>query len=304
MQVLDLARPFDVGQVAPQLLRRRENPCLQRARERHGHEAAHAASVIVSRIEVAPRQIQRVVGGREAHALAPAREQLGRRARRARPAHREADRADRLVGGAAVRAGDAGDRHRHRRAAHPLRPLRHLARRRLADRAEVGDGLGLDAQHADLHLVVVGDDAAPEEGAGSPTRVVTSSPAQPAGARLGDRQRGLLRLQRLGHRLRKRLAVDAVDAGADALAQLGLDLLEDLASPRPSASRRTTSLTWLTGFDGPEVQRRAVDAGQDAGQAVVDVRFAHPVQVPGARDRTRPAQLAPAGARGAASPRP
>ena len=42
---------------------------------------------------------------------------------------------------------------------------------------------------------------------------------------------------------------------------------------------------------GAEVQRRAVDAGQDAGQTMVDVRFAHAVEVPGARHRLAPAHL-------------
>ena len=189
-----------------------------------------------------------------------------------------------------LRAGDAGDRHRHRRAADPLRPLRHLARGRLADRAEVGDGLGLDAQDAGLHLVGVGDDAAAEESAGARLRRDELA-RQPAGARLGDRQRRLLRVQRLGDRRREGLAVDAVDAGTDPLAQLGVDLLEDRRARLGLVVAAHDQLDVVDRVRGAEVQRRALDPGQDPGQPVVDVRFAHPVEVPGARDRPRPAQL-------------
>ena len=43
---------------------------------------------------------------------------------------------------------------------------------------------------------------------------------------------------------------------------------------------------------GAEVQRRPLDAAQDPGQAVVDVRLAHPVEVPGPDGRRRPARSA------------
>ena len=131
VQVLELARPLAprAARAPAPASRRGERRARTSSGKRHGDEAAHGLRSSLARIEVAPGEIQRVVGGGSAHLLAPAREQLGRRARRPRPADREADRAHRLVGGAAAPGpatpvmATATDEPQTR-----LRPLGHLAR--------------------------------------------------------------------------------------------------------------------------------------------------------------------------------
>ena len=144
---------------------------------------------------------------------------------------------------------------------------------------------------------VVGDDAAPEEARWRPTptsparppaRPCTTrrSPASPP-ARAAPWPPPAGRSRRRRRRCRGRCACAARRRPARAMAR---------ASRLGVAAHH--QLDVVDRARGAEVQRRAVDAGQDARQAVVDVRFAHAVQVPGAR---RPAAARPARPAGAAS---
>src|SRR5450432_1339774 len=158
--VVAMCSLLSVGTFAPPR-RHRPSSCSAAARRRSCVRLPSRSSL--TGVEVASRQVEGVVSGCDPYPLSPTGEELGRGARRAGSADREAHGPHGLVGRATGRAGDAGDGHRDRRAAHPLGSLGHLARRRLADRAEVGNGLGFHAEHACLDLVGVGDDAATEE---------------------------------------------------------------------------------------------------------------------------------------------
>ena len=93
----------------------------------------------------------------------------------------------RLVRRAAGRTRDAGDGDRDVGAAPRQRARRHLARRRLAHRAEPGERLGAHAEQLDLRLVRIGDESALEP-AGAAGDVGDRARDQPAGARLGRRE--------------------------------------------------------------------------------------------------------------------
>ena len=293
---------FTLGSSRASAAGRRRETRPHGAREGHGDEAANWVVVVVivlglslPGVEVAAREVERVVGGRDrTRSRLPEKSLVDVRVVPG-AADGEADRADGLFGRAAARPRHAGDGHGHQGAADTLHALGHLARRRLADGAEVGDRLGLDAEDAGLDLVVVGDDAAAEEASTTPAREVTNSPARPpvhdsANASVAG---GSCARSAFATAPGKRLAVDGVDAGP---IRLRSSLSTFRASPCPSsdAGAAHDELDVVDGMGGPEVQRRGdrtFHPRQDPGQTMIDVRLAHAVDVPRAHGRARQPRL-------------